>query len=133
MYAIAVYYSTDDNNDKLLELLRKTDKKRRSYILIFGDFNFKEIIWEENHVRASDNHPAASRFYETTQDLYLIQHIEFPTRDREGQKSSRLALIFTKEEFMVEYLTDIAQIEKKRSCWSHMDICLQFRHFNQRR
>ena len=37
--------------------------------MIFGDFNLKEIIWEENQVKTNDNH-LASRFYETTQDLY---------------------------------------------------------------
>ena len=47
-----------------------------------------------------------------TQDLYLNQHVDFPTRYREGQKPSTLDLIFTNEDFMVENLGEIAPLGK---------------------
>ena len=81
--------------------------------LSWGDFNFKEIDWTNQRVNAGDEHPAAaSVFFDVTQDAYLIQHVTFPTRHREGQKSSLLDLVLTNEEFMVENLHDIAPIGK---------------------
>ena len=103
--------SPDKNNHELLEQLKKTDKVNASHKLIMGDFNFKEIDWDALQVHASDNHPAKA-FFDVTQDLYLVQHVNFPTRHREGQKSSRLDLVFTNEEFMVENIRGIAPLGK---------------------
>ena len=103
--------SPDKNNHELLEQLKKTDKVNASHKLIMGDFNFKEIDWDTLQVQASDNHPATA-FFDVTQDLYLVQHVNFPTRFREGQKPSRLDLVFTNEEFMVENISGIAPLGK---------------------
>ena len=77
-----------------------TDTIKVSHVLIMGDFNFKEIDWDNQSVNASDNHPA-TKFFDISQDLYLVQHVRMPTRHREGQRSSLLDLVFTNEQFMV--------------------------------
>ena len=83
----------------------------RSHVLVFGDFNFKEINWIDGSVDANDMHPA-SKFYDTIQDLYLFQHVIKPTRYREGQEPSLLDLIFTNEEPMVDDIEEFAPIGK---------------------
>ena len=93
--------SAESNNDKLLDQLRSIDKLNRSHILVFGDFNFKEIKWVDGYVEASDMH-LASLFYDVIQDLYLIQHVTKPTRYREGQIPSLLNLILANEEPMID-------------------------------
>ena len=73
--------STADNNEKLLDQLRRVEKVNATHVLIMGDFNFKEIDWTNQRVNAGDEHPA-SVFFDITQDAYLIQHVTFPTRHR---------------------------------------------------
>ena len=46
----------------------------------------------------------AATFFDTTQDLYLCQHVSFNTRFRIGCRPSRLDLIFSNEEHMVDNL-----------------------------
>ena len=60
--------STEVNNDKLLEQMKSLAGMQRSHILIFGDFNFKEINWIDGCEAANDMHPA-SKFYDTILDL----------------------------------------------------------------
>ena len=76
-----------------------------------GNFNFKEIDWINLQVNASDQH-LATVFFDTVQDLYLVQHVKKPTRHREGQKSSLLDLVLTNKEYMVENLQNIAPMGK---------------------
>ena len=61
-----------------------------------GDFNVKEINWQENEV---DGGPESFPFLfnECTKDAFLYQHVTEPTRFR-GEQESLLDLIFTKEE-----------------------------------
>ena len=77
--------SSDENNERFYDYLKIMDTNKYSHILMFGDFNFREIKWDEGEVNASDSHPA-SKIYDITQDLYLKQHVDFPTRFREGQR-----------------------------------------------
>ena len=65
-----------------------------------GDFNLKEINWENFCTTTNEDHPA-TKFLETVRDNYLFQHVRFPTRHREGQTQSLLDLILTNEEGMV--------------------------------
>ena len=103
--------STELNNSKLVDQLKKIDNLQASHVLVMGDFNFKEIDWINLQVNASDQHPATV-FFDTVQDLYLVQHVKKPTRHREGQKSSLLDLVLTNEEYMVENLQNIAPMGK---------------------
>ena len=67
-----------------------------------GDFNFPHIDWEKlpQNITTRDG-----QFIEALRDAYLIQHVDRPTRFREGQKCNVLDLILTKEN------TDILKID----------------------
>ena len=65
-------------------------------MLIFGDFNFPEINWKTYDVSGGVE-TVQHQFYELHQDLFLKQHVDFPTRYREGQEPSTLDFIFTNE------------------------------------
>jgi len=114
----------DENNEKLFDQMRKIDSMKATHILVVGDFNFKEIDWETMQVNAGEKHPA-STFFDLTQDVFLFQHVTFPTRHREGQKSSLLDLVLTNEEFMVEKLPRCGAYRKKRPCWNGVDLRVQ--------
>ena len=55
---------------------------------------------------------AGSRFAETTGDLFLYQHVDFPTRFREGYSPSQLDLVFSNDELMVDELASSSPIRK---------------------
>ena len=56
--------------------------------------------------------------YELHQDLFLKQHVDFPTRYIEGQESSTLHLIFTIEDYMFDNLRSCAPLGKS----DHLDL-----------
>ena len=89
-----------ENFQHLKSLLKKCKDKGYSHKLVMGDFNFKEINWCEMNTTVSEWH-IASQFLECVRDSYLFQHVNTPTRYREGNVSSVLDLIFTNEEEMV--------------------------------
>ena len=93
--------STNENNKNLTELLAATQTIKADGLLLMGDFNFPTINWEEGIVNDTEESEAA-QFYETTQDLFLYQHIRFPTRFREGHNPSCLDLIFSDQQHVVE-------------------------------
>ena len=68
-----------------------------------GDFNFKEIDWENEYARG--NHQHISLFTETLQDLFLKQHVTEPTRYTIGEEPSLLDLIITNKEGMIQNLS----------------------------
>ena len=51
-------------------------------------------------------------FFDTTQELFLKQHVDFNTRFWEGNEPSMLDLIFTNEDYMIENLRSIATLGK---------------------
>ncbi|XP_069131788.1 uncharacterized protein [Argopecten irradians] len=93
--------SDNDNNIKLQHLLTDALKRSFTHTLITGDFNFKEINWNNWSTSVTERHPAYG-FLETTKDLFLNQHVQLHTRYREGQTANCLDLIFTNEEGMVD-------------------------------
>jgi endonuclease/exonuclease/phosphatase family metal-dependent hydrolase len=93
--------STDEeNNSKLVKLMREIDKTSASHILIMGDFNLPEIDWINETSQAGPFHRATT-FLESSRDSFLYQHIKEPTRFRINQEPSILDLVFTFEENMV--------------------------------
>ena len=68
---------------------------------IIGDFNHKEIKWNQYCVEGSENFQAA-KYFDVTQDLYLFQHVCDATRVRTGQRPSDIDLVLTNEQFMVD-------------------------------
>ena len=88
--------SQANNNHFMEQIVKASDVANRNRILIMGDFNIKEINWENNEAGGGIE-ALPSRFYECTKDSYLYQHVFAPTRFRAEQEST-LDLIFTKEE-----------------------------------
>ena len=59
-----------DNNEKLCNILKQLPKP---YVIV-GDFNFSDINWD-----ASTSTAKSKQFLDTVNDLFLTQHIDFPT------------------------------------------------------
>ena len=97
-------HSTVDNDFKLYDMFRNICAKKPSHILILGDFNFKEIDWENYSCNTNETHPAYNCL-ESIRDCYLFQHIKTPTRFRGKQEPSVLDLVFTNEENMIDNIS----------------------------
>lgn len=95
--------STEANNCKLLNDIHMAADlcKDRQLLLLMGDFNFPEINYRVNQVSAGSG-SASEIFYTTTEDLFLTQYVEEPTRVRDHNKPSILDYIFTNEEDLIE-------------------------------
>ena len=89
--------STEEYNDLLNDQSREVKKLNHSYLCIVGDFNHKEIKWNQYCVEGSENSQEA-KFFDVTRDLYLFQHVCDATRVR----PSNIDLVFTNEQFMVD-------------------------------
>ena len=89
--------SDEENNNKLLDLLKEADKKNPNRLYILGDFNIKEINWRNNIVH-SHNNSYAYKMYDTINQLFLTEIIQEPTRIRVNQNSSTLDWILTHNE-----------------------------------
>ena len=103
--------SVDANSRELLNLFERARDSRDSHKLIMGDFNLKEINWEDMSTSVGETH-LANLFVECVRDSYFIQHITEPTRIRAGQEPSVLDLIFTNEEDMVSEINLLPSIGK---------------------
>ncbi|BHF73879.1 hypothetical protein SprV_0401696300 [Sparganum proliferum] len=82
-----------DADAQLLEELRLFST--RPTTLIVGDFNAPHINWSSASADCSE---AAfdQQLLRTSDNLFLTQHVMFPTRVREGQQMNCLDLVFTK-------------------------------------
>ena len=69
--------------------------------LLMGDFNCKEVCWEEMTTEGSDN-SWGSILLDIVMEHTMTQWVKEHTRFREGEEPSRLDLIFTKETGIVE-------------------------------
>ena len=87
-----------DINQKLCDLLRLSeDVSRDSQILVCGDFNFGNILWEENLVQnGTQNFGEANKFLECINDNYWHQNVFEWTHMRDTDNPTRLDLVFTK-------------------------------------
>ncbi|MES9880231.1 MAG: reverse transcriptase domain-containing protein [Sedimenticola sp.] len=113
--------SSAQNDSELLRLLQQTKSCQNvSHVLIMGDFNLPQIKWQELYVDGSDN-SFASKFYDVTNDLFLIQHVQENTRFRENQESSLLDLVFTNDDDLidiVEVLPPLGKSDHVALLWS---------------
>ena len=107
--------STSDNSRKLNTLIRKTADYRNKNILIVGDFNYPEIVWETESTRTQPDHNAAV-FLDSCKDSYLIQHQIENTRYRQGQKPSLIDLVLTNKEELIDNITTCAGLGKSDHC-----------------
>jgi len=72
-----------------------------THLLIMGDFNLPEIDHAAYGVHG-DDHSYQMRFFDLTQDLYLVQNVFECTRYRDSQTPSKLDYIFTNDDNLVE-------------------------------
>ena len=87
-------------------------------VVIAGDFNYKEIDWENDY--APPDKQNQSFFITGLQDCFLDQHVTEPTRYRENEIPSLLDLILSSEEDLVrdlEYLPPLGESDH---------ICMRF-------
>ncbi len=113
--------STSENNQKLIDILSQACNAPKTHLLVLGDFNFKEIDWNLGIAKCSEIHPASS-FLDAVSENYLIQHVDQPTRYREGQNPSLLDLVLTDKENMIEDLELEAPLGKS----DHVVLKMQF-------
>ena len=81
-------------------ILVQSVKREAHHLLIAGDFNLKDIDWENECVSYNQEH--LLQFIETFQECYLYQHVKRPTRYRVGETPHILDLIMTNEEGMIQ-------------------------------
>ena len=104
--------TTDQNSEAMRHQIAMIDSiPYITHKLVFGDFNFPEINWDTNIVRGGIN-SEPQLFMDTVQDLMLVQHVVKDTRRREGQKPSRLDLVFSHDENSIDEITHTAAIGK---------------------
>src|SRR5664279_3243905 len=76
-----------------------------------GDFNYPQINYATETVKAGDVAPPA-KFFHKTQDLCLIQNVMEHTRVRQNQEPSTLDYVFTDEENLIDEVTYGAPLGK---------------------
>ena len=115
--------SSKENNMKLLSVMDKAVTQSGYYrILIMGDFNFKDIDYNNYSVNAGDS-SEAFKFFNKTQDLYLIQNVTEATRKRSGTQESTVDYIFTDEQNLVDnlqYLTPLGKSDHTCLVWNYI-------------
>ena len=104
---------SSENNNINLNILVNTLalNKRYSHLCLVGDFNYKDINWENwstPHLDESDE----EKFIKALRDSFLYQHVLEPTRKRGTDKPSTLDLILTGEEAQVSDLEYRAPLGK---------------------
>jgi len=114
--------SSEDNNDKLIELLHTAvEESESSQLLLMGDFNYPEINYDDYTVISGEDAPP-SKFFTCTQDLFLFQHVTEFTRCRENQRPSILDYLFTYEENSITNILYAPPLGKSDHC------CLLFEY-----
>lgn len=97
MILIGVIYhsgsSSVENTKALHNLLRSEVFNSFDKIFLTGDFNYPTARWDGTWSNDNDE-----ELYEATRDGFFIQHVDKPTRFREGQQSNILDLVFTRNE-----------------------------------
>ena len=118
--------STEENNAKLLKLLdRAVNSSWGNRVMILGDFNFRDIDYNRHLVNTGSN-TDASKFFQKSQDLYLIQNVTDETRIREGQQASVIDYIFTDEDLLVDnlqYETPLGKSDHVCLVWDYCSGC----------
>ena len=103
--------SSSHENNLLLNQVMEAAQHKGSLVLVMGDFNYSQICWEEGSVEGPEESDPA-RFFSTTQDLFLCQHVAGPTRFRQDHMPSRLDLVFTSEETMIDEVVSSSPLGK---------------------
>ena len=93
----AVYRSesgSEENNNLLNELMKEMEQKKCNHKLIVGDFNYKDINWQNLSTNKNEN-SKEFKFLETIKYCYFTQHTDKPTRGRLGETANTLDLVIS--------------------------------------
>ena len=120
---------TNDNNDKLLDLINKMTNTKHSHILIMGDFNYKGINWETWSTNTDNPLNNENKFIECLRDNFLHQHVTTPTRGRGSDTPNLLDLVMTNDEQMINDIDHMSPLGKsdhsilalKLNCYSKIN------------
>ena len=85
--------------NQVCDILAKASERNDAYLLICGDFNYREIDWENESSNEKSEH--CSSFLNTIQGCFLHQHVTGPTRYRHREEPSLLDLVLSNGEGMV--------------------------------
>jgi len=84
----------DEDDEHLRKLLEYVDKiKRVNQLLVMGDFNYSEILWNEG---ASTSSSRKERFVNKVNDIFWNQHVKEMTKIPVNNEPSLLNLVFTR-------------------------------------
>ena len=108
--------SSKENNDKLMKLLSEIYRVSSTYKIIFGDFNFPNIDWNNY----TCNNDTGYKFIEKIKDGYLISHVTEPTRFRSSDRASLIDLL-TNDETNIENVEVHSPLGKS----DHSYICFK--------
>ena len=108
--------------------MSSAQQQKHSHLLILGDFNYPEIEWTDGPLKTKLPSTVID-FLDTMDDAFLTQHVKFPTRYRQNQKSHTLDLIFTNEPDMIENITPTSSLGKSdHICITFQLKCYAVRH-----
>ena len=86
--------SNESNNNLLLDILNETKLKKKTRLVIVGDFNLKEIDWANFKVSTRPEH-IAMKVFDVINDNFYEQLVKEPTRHREGEQPNVLDWVVT--------------------------------------
>ena len=123
VYNFGVIYrspnSTIEQNQKLNNLIEAASKSlgdSKEELLLFGDFNFRDISWDAETSNKNEEH-CSTKFLNCVNRNYLFQIVNEPTHHRGLQQTTLIDLILVKNEKVINNLTYIPPFGK-----SHHDV-----------
>ena len=112
---LGIIYRTDseNNTDDLNKLISAIVNEKPNNLLIMGDFNYKQINWNNQTCCARNDHPA-SKFLQTCKDTFLIQNQNENTRFgyNDKDKPSLLDLVLSNHDDMINEIQTVAGLGK---------------------
>ena len=106
-----IYRSPSSDTDKescmksatLTSQIVKLAYEKNDNVIMVGDFNYKEIDWENEYAPQSKEYQ--SKFINALQECFLHQHVSEPTRFRVNETPNLLDLVLSSEESMIKDLS----------------------------
>lgn len=105
--------SDDEINENLLEIISMiSNNQNYDHSVIMGDFNLRDINWENLTSQSIDPENYNNKFIECVRDCFLTQHVLEPTRQRGRDNPSCLDLVFSNKEELIEDIDYLAPLGK---------------------
>ena len=111
-------------NNAVIELMSKLETLKFDDILLVGDFNLSSRTCFVNFDTYEHTEGFASTFLEKTQDLYLHQHVNFPTLHSAPGDKLPNDLIFTQNEELIKNLERVPPLGYSKHIGITFDIII---------